>query len=79
MKTTLKKNVKLVVIVVLALLISVPNLAFADPETDSPGTPPNITSPQPTPGHGGLLLPGQTILVPLEIGGVTIFMPILIS
>ena len=79
MKTTLRKNVKLVAVVVLALLITAPNFAIADPETDSPGTPPNITLPSPAPGHGDLLLPGQTIFVPLEIGGITVFLPIVIS
>ena len=79
MKTTLKKNVKFVVIIVLALLMTASNFAIADPETDSPGTPPDVTSPLPTPGHGDLLSPGQIIFVPLEIGGVTIFMPIVIS
>ena len=79
MKTTLRKNVKLVAVVMLALLMIAPNFAFANPHIYSPTTPPVLTVPSPTRGHGDLLLPGQTIFVPLEIGGATIFMPIVIS
>jgi len=79
MKTTFKKNVKLVAVVVLALLISAPNFAIAEPQTNDPGYPPDVTSPLPAPGEGGLLLAGQTIFVPVEIVGVTVFLPIVIS